>query len=143
MKICSKCKQEKSFNEFSKDNSREDGLVTFCKACKAKYDKDRYECNKAENIKSNLAVKDLGCSVDDFKKYIESLFQPGMTWENRGHGVDKWQLDHKIALCRFDLTKREQFLIAAHYTNLQPLWHEEHLKKSIEDKKKSLKRNAT
>lgn len=72
--------------------------------------------------KGGSAVRDLGCSIPFFVKYIESQFTAGMTWANWGRGIAKWHLDHKRALSTFDLTDRAQFLIACHYTNLQPLW---------------------
>jgi len=78
------------------------------------------------NAKSGSAVTDLGCSIDELKKYLESKFQPGMTWENIG----EWHIDHVKPLSQFDLTIREQFLEACHYTNLQPLWAADNLKKS-------------
>ena len=80
------------------------------------------------NNKGGSAVKDLGCSLRKLKKYLESKFQPGMSWEN--YGYDGWHIDHINALANFDLTDREQFLEACNYTNLQPLWAEDNFKKS-------------
>lgn len=77
--------------------------------------------------KAGSAVRDLGYSIQDFKKYIESKFQSGMTWDN--HGFYGWHIDHIKPLSNFDLTNREQFLIACHYTNLQPLWACDNLRK--------------
>jgi hypothetical protein len=77
--------------------------------------------------KGGSAVKDLGCSLDFFKEYIESKFSEGMTWNNHGLEDGKWHLDHIKPLALFDLTNREQFLQAAHYTNYQPLWAKENL----------------
>ena len=51
-----------------------------------------------------------------------------MTWEN--YGRMGWHMDHIIPLANFDLTDRQQFLEACHYTNLQPLWWQENLMKS-------------
>lgn len=77
--------------------------------------------------KSGSAVRDLGCTIEHLKQYLESKFQPGMTWEN--HGKHGWHIDHIKPLSSFDLTDREQFLQACHYTNLQPLWAKDNLKK--------------
>jgi len=79
--------------------------------------------------KAGSAVRDLGCTIIELKRYLESLFQPGMSWSNWGYGVGKWNIHHIIELAKFNLTDREQFLKVAHYTNLQPVWHEDHMKK--------------
>jgi hypothetical protein len=39
LKICSKCKLEKSFESFSKNSQRKDGLYPTCKQCVAEYNK--------------------------------------------------------------------------------------------------------
>jgi hypothetical protein len=79
------------------------------------------------NFKSGSAVKDLGCSIDFLKQYLEVQFYGGMTWDNWG---SVWELDHIKELHTFDLTDREQFLEVCHYTNLQPLTIEDHKTKS-------------
>jgi hypothetical protein len=76
---------------------------------------------------SGSAIKDLGCSLEQLKQYLESNFHPGMTWEN--HKPDGWHIDHITPLASFDLTNREEFVKACHYTNLQPLWWNENLSK--------------
>jgi hypothetical protein len=55
-----------------------------------------------------------------------------MTWDNWG---EVWELDHIEELHTFDLTDRDQFLEACHYTNMQPLTIPDHIKKTIEFKK--------
>jgi hypothetical protein len=82
--------------------------------------------------KVGSAVKDLGCTVEFLKGYLEAQFSPGMTWQN--HGAE-WQIDHVKALCSFDLTDRAQFLAACHYSNLQPLWNADHSIKSGRDRR--------
>ena len=79
------------------------------------------------NYKNGSAVKDLGCSIDELKTHLESKFQSGMTWDN--WSFKGWHIDHIKPLASFDLTDREQLLIACHYTNLQPLWAKDNLAK--------------
>ena len=81
-----------------------------------------------KNLKFGSAVKDLGCSTEFLKAYIEFKFQSGMSWNN--YGISGWHIDHIIPLSKFDLTDREQFLQAVHYTNLQPLWAKDNIRKS-------------
>jgi len=79
------------------------------------------------NQKVGSAVRDLGCTIEELKIWLESQFQSGMTWDN--WVFYGWHIDHKIPLSFFDLTNREQFLKACHYTNLQPMWGVENLRK--------------
>jgi hypothetical protein len=79
------------------------------------------------NYKTGSAVQDLGCPIPEFKRYLESKFQEGMTWEN--WSKTGWHIDHIIPLDNFNLQNREEFLKACHYTNLQPLWAEENIRK--------------
>lgn len=75
--------------------------------------------------KTGSAVRDLGCSIEDLKKHLESQFHDGMSWDNYG----KWHVDHVIPMSAFDLTDREQLLKCCNFTNLQPLWASENSKK--------------
>lgn len=75
--------------------------------------------------KAGSVVRDLGCSIEALKEHLERQFQEGMTWDNYGD----WHIDHILPLSSFDLTDREQFLKACHYTNLQPLWKLDNLSK--------------
>ncbi len=75
--------------------------------------------------KRGSAVKLLGCSLTVFKEHLESLFLPGMTWDNHG----EWHIDHIKPLTAFDLTDTEQLKIVCHYTNMQPLWASDNISK--------------
>lgn len=77
------------------------------------------------NQKSGSAINDLGCSIEYFKKCIEKQFRKGMSWNNYG----QWHIDHIKPLSKFNLTNRQEFLKACHYTNLQPLWKKDNLRK--------------
>lgn len=80
-----------------------------------------------KETKSGSAVLDLGCTIHELKQYLESKFQPGMTWDN--WSKTGWHIDHIRPLASFDLTDPEQFKQACHYTNLQPLWAKDNLSK--------------
>ena len=67
----------------------------------------------------------LGCSLSEFKHYISSKFVDGMSFDNYG----KWHLDHIKPCASFDLTCPVQQLACFHYSNLQPLWAKDNLKK--------------
>ncbi len=78
------------------------------------------------NTKVGSAVKDLGCTIDELKLWLEDQFQSGMTWDNYG---TYWHIDHIIPLASFDLTDLGQFKKACHWFNLQPLRAEDNLSK--------------
>src|SRR3990167_4949073 len=77
--------------------------------------------------KKGSAVSDLACSIDLLKEYLEDKFTEGMSWTN--FGLDGWHIDHIKPLSAFDLSSREEFLEACHYTNQQPMWARDNLKK--------------
>lgn len=85
-----------------------------------------YLALKVKNIfKSKKTLKLLGCTVEELWQHLEKQFQPGMTKENYG----EWHVDHIKPCALFDLTKDEDQAACFHYTNLQPLWAEQNLKK--------------
>jgi hypothetical protein len=83
--------------------------------------------------KAASTMKLLGCSAADLKTYLESLWLPGMSWENHGTyrvgGEMTWHIDHIKPCVSFDLTDPEQQRKCFHYTNLQPLWAVDNLVK--------------
>lgn len=87
--------------------------------------RDRIRKAVKHGYRAGSAVKDLGCSIEEFREYIAAQFQLGMTWGNWG----EWHLDHIKPLASFDLSDRHQFLQACHYTNYQPLWAIENQRK--------------
>lgn len=60
-------------------------------------------------------------------EWLESKFQPGMTWANHGKA---WHIDHIIPCAEFDLTDPKQVEQCFGYFNLQPLWSRENIRKS-------------
>lgn len=77
--------------------------------------------------KPQAISKTLGCTTQELIIYLESKFQTGMTWNN--YGFTGWHIDHIRPLSSFDLTDKEQYKQACHYTNLQPLWAKDNLQK--------------
>lgn len=61
----------------------------------------------------------LGCSVPEFVAYIESLMQPGMSWDNK---AGKWEI--KVTIGWNPLLREEpgEFYRYYHYTNMRPVW---------------------
>lgn len=143
--------KDKKYFENNKDIIRERGLEYY------KNNKDiiiekatKYTVKKLENdieykIKFNLrsrirmAIKNqygnksvktlelLGCTIDECRQYLESLFLEGMSWEN--YGTHGWHIDHILPCSSFDLTDIEQQKKCFNYTNLQPLWAIDNIKK--------------
>jgi len=76
-------------------------------------------------IKVSTTIALIGCSPAKLRFYLETLFKPGMSWENYG----EWHIDHIRPCASFDLMDPEQQAICFHYTNLQPLWATDNHKK--------------
>lgn len=77
--------------------------------------------------KKGKSIDYLGCSLQELKQYLESKFLPGMTWEN--YGIYGWHIDHIFPLSKVDLTDKDAVPKVLHYTNLQPLWAADNIKK--------------
>lgn len=91
----------------------------------------RTRINAALKNKAKKAYKTkelVGCDMATLIKHLESLFLDGMNWDN--YGLKGWHVDHIIPCASFDFTDIEQQKKCFHYTNLQPLWWHDNLKKS-------------
>ena len=95
-----------------------------------------FDSFKRHNSKKPKRTEDiLGCSITEFKQYIESKFEPWMNWENKGSRKviepnQYWDIDHIIPLSS---AKTEEDIVKLnHYTNLQPLcsYHNRFIKKA-------------
>lgn len=131
----------KKYHADNKDKLNENSREYYKKNKKQKnlYQKNRKNVDPNYKLKSNVrtlisniikgrnkgsrTIEIIGCSFDDFKKYIESKFEPWMTWDNYGkyNGTEKygWDIDHIIPIC--STINDEEVLKLNHYTNLQPL----------------------
>ena len=76
-------------------------------------------CLKNKNRKS---CQYLGCSITEYKKYIEDQFTDTMTWENI-------HIDHSIPI-RYNNPTEEEIIKRLHYSNTAPMLAHENLSKS-------------
>ena len=73
--------------------------------------------------KKNKAFEIIGCTPQELKNYLEQKFIGDMCWDNQG----KWHIDHKIPLS--SASNEEELYKLCHFTNLQPLWAEDNIRK--------------
>lgn len=74
--------------------------------------------------KKHTSSELLGISYEELYLYIESLFTDGMSWELFGNSI---HIDHIIPLS--SATNEDELIKLCHYTNLQPLWALDNLRK--------------
>lgn len=88
--------------------------------------KNRIYCFlKTKNFtKRNRTFDIIGCSPEFLKEHIENQFTEGMSWELLGQRI---HIDHIIPLS--SANTEEEIYKLCYYTNLQPLWAEDNLKK--------------
>jgi len=114
-KRCSKCKERKFLEEFTKDSHRKDGKRTHCKKCcneyyrsekrklvkKRFYEKRKNDPNfRLRNViscairdylrkrcsgKNSSIMKYLPYTIEQLKEHLESQFEDWMSWENYGN----------------------------------------------------------
>lgn len=88
--------------------------------------RNAYHRVTGKRLGNNKVIDLLGCTLEEYQDYIESKFQPGMTWEN--HKRDGWHIDHILPLRESNIPEEEK-LKRLHYTNTQPLWAKENISK--------------
>jgi hypothetical protein len=79
--------------------------------------------HRKQKVKTTIEL--LGCSIEFLRGWIAQQFQVGMNWNNYG----KWEIDHIKPCSSFDLSKPSEQKECFHYTNLQPLWESDNIKK--------------
>lgn len=78
---------------------------------------------RSNHLKESNTLSMIGCTWEELSRHIESKFSGGMSWANR----NLWHIDHVIPLA--SAKSVEEVVKLCHYTNLQPLWAEDNLKK--------------
>jgi len=118
--------RKNELNRIYRNNRRKDD-INFKILCNLR---TRNNMALRHNIKKGHTLVLLGCTIDQLKRYIEKQFIFGMNWDNYGFGKDKWNIDHIIPISNFDLKDIEEQKKACYYTNLQPMWQTDNLRKS-------------
>jgi hypothetical protein len=109
-------------NEFLKNRRQNDNLFKFSSYTRSLIN-NSFKRNNNKFKKNPKTEIILGCTIEEFRSYIEMKFDKKMTFENYG----KWHLDHIIPI---SIAKTEEEIIKLnHYTNFQPLWAIDNLKK--------------
>jgi len=78
--------------------------------------------------KSKKSLEYLGCTIDEFKKHIESKFKENMSWDNYG----EWQIDHITPIKYKDneeVPTIDNVIERLHWTNTQPMWAVDNISK--------------
>ncbi len=122
-----KKKNRNRLNSEYKERYKNDIAFHISEKCRHRIKDAIQRCRKG-TMKCDRTIKLLGCSYNELKKYIEEKFTDGMSWDRVIAG--KIHLDHIRPICTFDLLDQEQQRIAFHYTNLQPLWARDNLRKA-------------
>lgn len=153
-KQCKTCLEHKMYRAFFRNRIRPSNV---CGTCRSKMKKKRRKLYSRKYMRERLA-KDplfrllcnlrsrtriaflghcknqttldlLGCTLDKAKHFVELKFLPDMSWDNYG----QWELDHIIPLGIAPSSVELEKL--CHYTNLQPMWKSDHVKKTAKDVK--------
>ena len=84
-------------------------------------------CRMVRNgaCKSKRSIYYIGCTAKELRRYIESQFKEGMSWDNRS----EWHIDHIIPLSAFDMQNQQHLLLCCHWATLRPLWRFENISK--------------
>ena len=93
----------------------------------------RYDFQKNRYVKQKNFDIVFGIRPLQFKVYLESLFEPNMSWDNYG----EWEIDHIIPLSHS--TNQQEYELYSHHKNIRPYWKHENLKKGTKLTDESLK----
>lgn len=85
----------------------------------------RNSLKRGFTTKSKKTIEILGCTFEEFKLHLESNFDESMNWENQG---TYWHIDHIIPISWAE-TEEDVYKLN-HFTNLQPLYWLDNIKKS-------------
>lgn len=109
-------------NEWTVKNYNNDSLFRLVQIVRAR---TRLFFKSKNTKKKNSTFDIIGCSPEFLKEHIEKQFTEGMSWDLLGSHI---HIDHIIPLS--SAKTEEEIYKLCHYTNLQPLWANDNLRKS-------------
>lgn len=128
-------KRKKAYSEIPKNKRRLSKLHT-------KYTRERRQNDPSFRLLCNLrnrmcvviskGQKSLntmflvGCDMDYLMYHLQEQFTSGMSWDNYG----AWHIDHIKPCSKFNLSSFDEQRKCFNFTNLQPLWKIDNLKKA-------------
>jgi hypothetical protein len=80
---------------------------------------------RSDTQKTDSTIQLAGCTIQQLKSFLEAEFEEGMTWDNYG----EWHVDHIRPCASFNLEDPEEQKKCFHWTNLQPLWARDNIRK--------------
>ena len=152
-KVCTRCGIEKSRSDFyfRTKNRIPTNIHPKCKKChnrridERRKNKDHIIIKKNLSSRTRIALKNagttknfatseiIGCTLEFLKVHLEKQFKPGMSWDNYGmvdgNTMNGWHIDHIKPCNSFNLLDPEEQKQCFHYTNLQPMWAVDNIKK--------------
>lgn len=110
-----------SVKEYNRERARVDPVFRMAQRCKKRI---WAALNEGGYTKKSRSFEIIGCTPQELANHLASQFVDGMTFDNYG----AWHIDHIVPLAS---AKTEKDVISlCHYSNLQPLWAQDNLRKS-------------
>ena len=110
------------FNDYQKNRAKHDLDYRLRNSLRARV----RAALKYQSVSKDLGTaKLIGCTIAELREHLEEQFIGGMTWDNYGD----WHIDHIKPCAAFDLSDPKQQKKCCHYSNLQPLWAKDNLRK--------------
>jgi hypothetical protein len=104
-------------NDYNKKRCNKDPLFRLARNLRSRIS---MALREGGHVKGTNSEDLLGCTVQEAKAHLESLFEPGMSWNN--NTKNGWHIDHIVPCAAFNLEDLEEQKKCFHYTNLKPLW---------------------
>ncbi len=80
--------------------------------------------------KNRVISEYICCSIEYLYQHLENQFIDNMSWDNRGIGG--WEVDHRRPCASFNFNNEEEKYMCFHWTNLQPMWKNDNIKKGCQ-----------